>query len=262
MSFDRTITLTVTDRPRYLAAVLASLARARDVRDWHLVVGLEPGDERCAALCEAIDFMPVTLLRNRTRLGVRGNPYSVLAHAFDGGSRLNIYLEDDTVVSPDVTALADWYAAAVPDDRVGDLRVVVLGLFFTSVGGEPADRLHLSPEFSPWGLVMTERQWRSHVEPQWWNDDHDYRPHADWTISLAHYLDRSPDLAALVPSLSRVCNIGREGGVHSCPERHDTYGRGLVASEGAGPFAYRIDPEARPPWRTPEWEDTRSESPV
>ena len=251
---ERTVTLTATDRPHYLSQVLGSLARVRGVGQWQLIVGLEPGHEECASICQAVDFMPVTLLRNEARRGIRDNPFHVLSHAFDHGSRLNIHLEDDTVVSPDVAALADWYAAAVPGDRLGELRIIFLNLFFTSAGGEPAEQIVLSRDYSPWGLVMNDVQWRTHVEPQWWNDDHDYRPNDDWTISLMAYIDRSADIGLLVPRLSRVRNIGREGGVHSWPERFDEYVDGLIMSEDEGPFDYHIDVDGRAEWRLPQWD--------
>lgn len=250
MQGNRTVTLTVCNRPDYLARVLQSLACVRGIEDWCLFIGLEPDNEQCAALCERIDFMPKTILRNPTVLGVRENPFRLLSHVFEAGSTLNIYLEDDTVVSPDITELAVWYEGALDGDCLGEYRCAFLGLFTTNLSMEGADELLLTRTFLPWGLVFNSYQWRTHVQPFWWRDKHRFGPRRDWTLGLSDHLMDDPKLTLLVPRVSRVRNIGRDGGVHPNPAGHDLYCRVLVMNESPGPFNYWVNPNRQVYWRT------------
>jgi hypothetical protein len=42
-------------------------------------------------------------------LGIEVNPYRVLSRAFAAGSNLNLFLEEDLLISPDATAIASWF---------------------------------------------------------------------------------------------------------------------------------------------------------
>lgn len=247
------ITITANNRPHYLTQSLEALSRASGVNEWHLFVGLEPGNEACAQICRNINFMPATILYNDEQLGVRGNPYNVLRHAFDAGSELNIHLEDDIVVSPDVCELAKWYHNLVPKDELFDVQVFFLNLFVTSTGGA-VNELTASDYFSPWGMVFNRYQWENLIEPYWWDDEHRFKHEADWTLSLAERMNNNSKLVVLAPLLSRTTNIGRENGVHSNPARWDLLMNGLKMNKDCGPFEYRINARARIPWRRVNYE--------
>jgi len=244
---EHTVTLTVNNRPTYLRQTLHALSQVEGIEKWHLYIGLEPGCEECKQICTGIDFVPCTVLFNSRPLGVRGNPYSVLKHAFGQGSRLNLHLEDDVLVSPDVAELALWYEELVSDDALHEIRIMFLSLFVTSTGGEPAEEVLASQFFSPWGLVINQFQWAHHIEPFWWNDKHRFPHMQDWTLSLAEHLNYP--MMVLAPRLSRTSNIGRDAGVHSIPERHDLLVGDLQMNHERGPFEYRINPNAQVKWR-------------
>jgi hypothetical protein len=252
---ERSITLTVNDRPHYLRRMLTTLAEVRGVEQWHLFVALEPGNDECAALCEAIAFMPRTILHNRERRGIRGNPFHVLDTAFGQGSELVVYLEDDLIVSPDLCELAGWYRRHVPELTLYDVRIFFMNLFTTSTSGERADEIVISKFFSPWGMIINRHQWRQCMAPCWWNDDHRYPGRQDWTLSLAEELNRHRRLVVLTPRLSRTANIGREGGVHSIPERHDLLVQGLVMNRDKKPIDYWINRDGNLRWRKLDYVD-------
>ncbi|WP_458504629.1 hypothetical protein [Methylomagnum sp.] len=252
-----TVTLTAMHRPDYLRQTLTHLQAVRGIGGWHLYIGLEPGAEECARLCEGVDFMPCTILRNPERLGIRGNPYHVMRHAFGQGSRLNIHLEDDVLLSPDVAELALWYDRAVEGDVLIDVRIMLLNLFVTSTHDSHRGDLNISQFFSPWGMVMNAWQWRHWIEPAWWNDDHRYPGMRDWTLSLSEQLHRNKGLFVLAPLLSRSTNIGREGGVHSHPERHDLFLGGLRWNNSPNPIEYHINPARKINWRQLDYKNMR-----
>src|SRR2546423_5190455 len=251
LSSDYTVTLTVNGRPQYLRRALRSLSAVRGIERWHLVIALEPGSADCADLCRSVDFMPVTILENERRLGVRGNPFHVLGYVFERGSRLNVYLEDDLIVSPDIAELALWYEKLVPLDTLDDFKIVFLSLFVTSIGVEPEDEIVADLYFSPWGLILNRSQWFEQVAPHWWNDEHPFGA-KDWTWSLTARL--GAEVAVLAPRLSRTANIGREAGVHADPERHDLLVHGLAMHRSAKPVSYRLNRLEGVRWRKLNYE--------
>lgn len=244
-----TVTLTVTDRPHYLRQTLEHLRQVRGIEQWHLFIGLEPGCPECAQLCEAIDFMPRTILSNPQQLGIRGNPFYTMQYAFDLGSQVNIYLEDDIVLSPDVAELALWYQQTIETDQLFDVRIMLLNLFVTSIRTEPVADLGISQFFSPWGMVINAFQWKNFIEPAWWNDEHRYPHQYDWTLSLSEVMNLQDKLFVLAPLVSRSTNIGREGGLHSHPERFDLLMNGLQHHKGEQKIDYKINNKAQIHWR-------------
>jgi hypothetical protein len=243
------VTLTVNGRPQYLEHTLNALSKVNGISRWQLYIGLEPACEVCARLCRDIDFMPVNILYNETKLGIRANPYNVLKFAFNEGSQVNIHLEDDIVLSPDVADLATWYKQTIEQDKLFDVRVFFMSLFVTSVRQEPENLLTVCDFFSPWGLIINRYQWENHINPYWWNDDHSYIGKKDWTLSLSERLNLEKDLVILSPLLSRSANIGREDGVHSYPARFDLMTNGLVMNHKKGPFKYQVTNKANVPFR-------------
>jgi hypothetical protein len=174
----------------------------------------------------------------------------VLQTAFAQGGKVVIYLEDDLIVSPDLCELAEWYQQTVAELTLHDVQIFFLNLFTTSTTAERAEDVVISKLFSPWGMVINRHQWQQCIAPAWWNDDHSYPYRQDWTLSLAEELNRDRRLVVLTPRLSRTANIGREGGVHSIPERHDLLVQDLTMHHGRHKLRYRIDRTGNLRWRT------------
>lgn len=104
---NKTMTCTANNRPHYLEQMLTSLSKNK-TEGYHLYIQVEPGNPKTIEVCNNIDFMPTTIIKNRKKLGVRENPYKLLEKVFEiDGSDFNIYLEDDIIISPDVTSLAN-----------------------------------------------------------------------------------------------------------------------------------------------------------
>lgn len=98
-------------RPSLFKDMIASL-RACDLDGWQIHIAAEPGPHQSdlAEICNSdlagADF---ELTINENILGIRENPRAVINRAFEGGSSLTVYLEEDFVVAPDALELALWY---------------------------------------------------------------------------------------------------------------------------------------------------------
>lgn len=113
MDKNKTITITVNDRPKFFKKILSSLVN-NSLHDWHIVVAVEPSKVRDEQLNLIKKFVPqAEVILNDSKLGVRENPFSVLNYVFEElNSKVNIYLEEDIIISPDVCNLANWYYQA------------------------------------------------------------------------------------------------------------------------------------------------------
>jgi hypothetical protein len=119
----RAITITGWQRPQLFHALLKSLA-ANDLRGWQIFVQLEPSEYvevYRAAAAEVLADVPVFVTANPERLGIRMNPYSLLSRVFEGKADFVLYLEEDLLLAPDATALAQWYASNHRSGRLQSL---------------------------------------------------------------------------------------------------------------------------------------------
>jgi len=150
--------------------------------------------------------------------------------AFDQGSRLNIYLEEDMLVSPDLTTLAAWYAA---EHRPNWLCLNLIAGPCGSAGllsnAAFPEQLFEARTFNSLGFVMRPEEWEAHAREAWLG-----KPgpagvtsiHARWRWSWGwdwslYGLVAEGSLLSVQPVLARATHTGREGGVHASPRFHD-----------------------------------------
>ena len=158
-------------------------------------------------------------------LGVTEHPRRLLQYVFiERGSSFNLHLEDDTVLAPDAIRLVEWFRAHMPEPA-----------HILSLHSRSTDNAYLAPslvmprpDFGVWGWATTSYVARKYILP-WWN--HRRTEPLGWDYSLTGVIERY-SLKVLSPALSRVANIGREGGAHQTPEGWDLEMEGLVC---AGP---------------------------
>ena len=238
----KTITITAWRRPEYLRRSLESLRLNRPGGfDWILNCALEPGCPETVNVCSTFDWPSVVIEVNRTRLGVRRNPYEALRRAFGRGSDMNLYLEEDVILSPDVIRMAEWFwqqTRPVPDRW--------LSLNLLRYDSDPSDPTGLteSKAFNALGFVLTRESWERWFEPAWNDDDLAREVHgpqvSGWDWAVTALLAKHPGLGTLTPALSRSNHIGREGGIHASPEFHDKAFGNLVLNADPDPGEYVI----------------------
>ncbi|MGE0229191.1 MAG: hypothetical protein AB7I38_11410 [Dehalococcoidia bacterium] len=245
----RTITVTAMSRPHLFRQMLESLV-ANDLDGWTVLVRVEPGPR-------AAEFAPIAaeLLRgvdcdlrvNSERRGITVNPFLTLEEAFARGSHLNLYLEEDFLVSPDATRLALWYARQRRDHW---LCLSLLAGPCGSAGllSNPAhpDLLFEARTFNSIGFVLRREEWLHHLRDVWLGRDGraggihaNWRYNWGWDWSVYGLLASNPELRGVQPVLARATHNGREGGIYALPAFHDAAFGGLPINDTPAP-AYRV----------------------
>ncbi|NBO22945.1 hypothetical protein EBU94_06375, partial [bacterium] len=104
----KTISITVSNRPDYLEKCLNNLYEVRGIDDYTVVFGIEPLCQKSFEMCDNSKFKKKIIFKNVQKLGIRDNPFYLLNNIFKK-SILNIYLEEDVIVSPDIIYIAEYY---------------------------------------------------------------------------------------------------------------------------------------------------------
>ena len=236
-----TVTVATYNRPDYLRCVLMALATAMHEcpafgRQAQIVIGIDPGGDRQQDVCAvahqfadmaaASGYATPALILWPEHLGVSEHPRRLLQHVFTVlRSEFNVHLEDDTVLSPDALRLAYWYQEQTrwrPDTTD---KVICLSLHARSneIDSSFPELIHYRPDFGVWGWCCTHIAWWLWLS-HYWNVKRTGKLGFDWSLS---WMMHKNNLWVLSPSLSRVQNIGREGGVHQTPEGWDEETRGI-----------------------------------
>jgi hypothetical protein len=251
----RTITITAYRRPDLFSRLLESL-RANNLAGWQIAVAVEPTELAAKFLSIARSKLDGTDYRaevNPRRLGIRENPFRLLERVFDAGSELNIYLEEDLLISPDVTQLSEWFAANLRPEWLC-LSLLAGGCGSTGLVSDVAypDMLFTAKTFNSIGFVLTRKQWYARLRPAWMRDhficDLDGNETSGWDWSVFHMLIGTQGLYSLNPVAARSVHTGRLGGIHTKPDFHDRAFEGLPIFEdlAARPQYHVVDTGALP----------------
>jgi hypothetical protein len=209
----RTITIAAYRRPVYLQQVLDSLSEALkncpEFRPDSIILGIDPGGH---SEIIKMDWPPLfEIIQWPEHLGINEHPRRLLQYAFmELGSDFNVHLEDDTVLSPDALRLALWFQRT-PNDAL------TLSLHNPSYDYEHPERVYRTERFGCWGWACNRPAWMRWLS-HYWNYKRELPIGWDWSISK---LMAEKGMHSFAPSLSRVHNIGREGGQYQTPEGYD-----------------------------------------
>ena len=257
----KTITITVHNRPEYLEKLLEGLVK-NNLDGWHIVVGLEPTLRKSEQLELIQKYIPQTeVIHNERKLGAEDNPYNVLSYVFEKlNSKINIYLEEDMIISPDVCDLADWYYNLGDDSmcfclcNVGKIEVDEINLngphscmFY---GNQKMTISGAGTGWSSLGVLMKKEKWETRFKPNWyrggdWGDCWDlnvYTPSErvrDVQLLAKIPIDRTEN-RVLMPYKTRSDHVGEYGGTHVKPGKNRPYGCLAVSYELVRPESYWI----------------------
>jgi hypothetical protein len=243
----RVITITGWQRPELFHGLLKSLA-ANDLRGWQIFLQLEPGEYSeayCAAAAELLSGVPLSITVNPERLGVRMNPYNLLSRVFEEKADFVLYLEEDLLLAPDATALAQWYGANYRSEWMC-LSLLSGGCGSKGFISEPnhPELLFAGKSFNSLGFAFRRNEWELHIRPAWLSDQIVYtcygQGNGSWDWSVYLHVVMTEGLYTLQPAAARATHTGRYG-MYCRPEFHDAAFTGLdLAEESAADRSYHV----------------------
>lgn len=208
------ITLVCHNRPHYLREVLQSL-RACNPHDMELLVVQDNATRAVRDVIAEVDWIPKRVLS--TQLGI--NYANRFAYETALEADCVFAIEDDTTLAPDCLELVRWFAK----DRS---HVQLMNCFACTPKATPQSAdVRIVNWFSPWGWCFKPDGYREHVAPIWMTRN-------GWDISINEHLV-AYKVPVFEPVVSRMWNIGREGGVHFTPELYDANLPHLTHSDGS-----------------------------
>jgi hypothetical protein len=246
----KTITITAMNRPALLQALLHSLVR-NELDGWKIFVAIEPSSTAAelVSICEStLAGQSHEITVNEVTLGIRVNPHRVLSRAFATGSALDLYLEEDLLVSPDATAMALWYAENhKPAWLCLNLLAGPCGSAAMLSDPRFPNQLFLARTFNSLGFVVRREEWCDLMEPNWFGGGlpelagglaANWRTSfAGWDWSIYGLLATRKDLFSVQPVFARTTHRGATG-THSTPAFHDNvFGDLQICKQPAGAFA-------------------------
>jgi len=236
----KTIAITAYKRPQYFEQLLSSLIK-NDLHDWEIYIQLEPSNkekyffEIAERLLKSYSYF---IGVNPYVLGIRDNPYHMLDKVFISGALCCIYLEEDLIISPDVTRIANWYLRQDHKDVIA-LNLISGGCNSAGFISNPAEMNTFikTNRINSLGLIFTDHQWEQHLKSNWHKKVEHTTSHngilfEGWDLSLYDYLLSHSDLHALQPVFSRVIHISEENTTHTTREFQKKAFMGLGIYEG------------------------------
>ena len=161
----KTITITAHDRPELLSKTLDALSK-NNTDNWELFVSIEPTTLTESMISIVKERFPdANILLPKKKLGVCENPFQLLEHVFDSvKSDINIYLEEDLDISPDVCDIAEFYL----DKGCPEICVCLCNHNLNSETIIDSEKLLVETQkFSALGMILSSDSWRDNFKPNW-----------------------------------------------------------------------------------------------
>lgn len=205
----KSITVTVTNRTKYLKRLLDTLSCVENIKNWNVFFSIEPNCENSITLIESYSVFNKTIIKRNEKLGILHHPYTLLSEVFIK-SELNIYLEEDVIVSPDLINISDFY-------YTHSTNYVLLD-FFNKFNRDNDENLIFSVKdscidgknvfFTPFSWVTTRQNWNEYISNWWYLDTQ--HCNKGWDFSVVTGLV-SNSKSFLIPSTCRTNHIGDYG---------------------------------------------------
>jgi hypothetical protein len=198
----KTLTISVCRRPGYTRQTLLAVRACIGVEDYAVAVMVDRQSDATLAVVEEVRLPAWEVHVSDGPLGCNASIRRSLEWGF-ARSDFHVHLEDDTVPAKDFLSFMEW------GRRFGTDSSVLSVAGWSKIGGNPQYAVS-QRWFTPWGWGTWLDRWQE-VEPTW-----EAGGPESWDCRLArmHLGDR----VEVVPALSRIQNIGRDGGTHNTPE--------------------------------------------
>jgi hypothetical protein len=219
----KTISLLVFSRPNYTRQVIDGLSRCDGLSEYALMVfSQEPCVPETMAVVRTTTAkleIPVRVVIEPVRparkimgplaasVQCAASTLRCLEHGFASGAEFLIHLEDDIVPAADFLRYMEW-AADKFADRADVFTVSAYNRHVEPVPPAQHYTWDIRPSFTPWGWGTWPDRF-AEMRERWTQYEW---PHPGWDDHLQYNLRRGR--GEIYPSLSRVQNIGAQGGVH------------------------------------------------
>ncbi len=227
----KSITITVTNRKEYLVRLLHTLDKVNNMAEWHVFFSVEPVGEHLIPFLNEWAHENKTIIQRTRKQGVLNHPYVLLSEIFQV-SDLNIYLEEDVIVSPDITDLAELYQKR--DDEY------ILMTYFSrclnpdkTILFEAYEKTMDKVFFYPFSWTISRKNWNDYIS-KWW-----YLDNRGWDFSVVTSM-QTQNMPILIPSMCRSNHIG-DYGEHVTPEYNLKYHSNILMNEDNLPINYIIN---------------------
>ena len=241
-------------RPEYLKKCLRAIQACRGLGEWLVTIQVDglnkdPLVEECRRVARESDLMaaltrpmmsgkvPACIAQSCIQtsggnLGVNYNNFDAIGAAFSGyrPPEMVLVVEEDVILSLDALELCEWFYRHPERDNYACLLLHA----FSDKPQDPS-AMQECMRFNPWGWAVTREMWRWWFKPNW--NCKTVSPFGwDWAMG---YIIQKNGLKCLRPRMSRVRNIGREGGVYETPEHFDSFHAKTLVHDG-GAVEYKI----------------------
>lgn len=202
-------------RPHYAHQVLEHLSRCKGIEDYELVIQLDgPVNADMQKVCSRIQFARKDVQQFAKNMGCNFGTKTVLDRGFKKSDYV-LHVEEDVILAPDALRYFEW--AKQFGDNTDLLNIAALHHpkgWFPEHGPFPLgkrieSRVQREGAFSCWGWATWRDRWDA-MEKQWTTGDD---RSLSWDVRIEQ-LRRQWNMCQLMPHVSRIMNIGAEGGVH------------------------------------------------
>ena len=221
----KTITFPVGYRTNYLKEFLDCLGR-QDLDGYEIICSAENSPACIDMLMNCGIEMQILKKPNssgsNSHSGARDNMFNVLNHAFNVlKTDFNLHLEDDFLLSPDTTSLANWYYNKFKDKP---LSYMTYGMFGFGPEGEDYASVEEVPFFEGLGWCAFKENWDICYSKCWYDDTlaRKYFNAYGWDWAVQGFY-REHKCKALRPLINRTQHNGRVGGTCCTVAHHDKH---------------------------------------
>lgn len=214
----KSISITAFNRPQHLKRVVDSILENDTTGFTHCFCSIEPdmAEENIREIVRLQDRFDICECHvNAEKQGVRKNPYNLLTRVFmDQKISFNLYLEDDSLLSPDAFDFVNFYIA-----NYHDPSIMCCNLYNYESTKQFPREVEFKKKFCALGFGITRGQWQSWFEPFWFDEEIRIKNKVDiggiggWDWSIRAVM-KEFNLQVLAPKYSRAYHIG-VWGTHS-----------------------------------------------
>lgn len=193
-----TLSLTVCRRPEYTLQTILAIGNCINIEKYDVAVFVDFECEQTLAVVNDCRLPAWQVFVSEHRLGCNASVRRALAWGF-ARSDYHIHLEDDTVPAKDFLQFMEWGRSFGGDESVFSVSG------YSRSNGTPngSERRHW---FYPWGWATWANRWKE-IDAAW-----QLGSDVSWDTTVNR--DIRNGRTEIGPALSRIQNIGRDGGAH------------------------------------------------